>query len=69
MNKGNGTRVYGNSIGYLGYLSLILVIFKLAGIGNYSWLIALLPEIIAFCVSILIGIIVGISASSRDEEE
>ena len=69
MNKGNGTRVYGNSIGYLGYLSLILVIFKLAGMGNYSWLIALLPEIIAFCVSILIGIIVGLLGMTSDKED
>ena len=69
MNKGNGTRVYGNSIGYLGYLSLILVIFKLAGMGNYSWLIALLPEIIAFCLSILIGIIVGLLGMTSDKED
>ena len=41
-------------IGFLGALSLIFVVAKLAGWISWSWWLVLLPAIIGFVISILI---------------
>lgn len=44
-------------VGFLGLLTIVLVILKATGYLNISWLTAFLPVIIPFAIGIIVGLL------------